>query len=166
MRYLLLIYGQETDEPPPDDVADASARRLRRVHAPTSGARPLPGRRGADADLDGDDRPGRRRPDLTTDGPFAETKEALGGFYLIEARDLDEAIEIAAKIPGARVGLDRGPPDLGAAGGIRDGRGGRGEAGAAADAPTIAATDRDRRTPPTPSSTACSARSRAGRWPP
>jgi hypothetical protein len=41
---------------------------------------------------------------LTTDGPFAETKEALGGFYLIDARDLDEAIEIAAKIPAARVG--------------------------------------------------------------
>jgi len=41
---------------------------------------------------------------LTTDGPFAETKEALGGFYLIEARDLDEAIETAAKIPAAREG--------------------------------------------------------------
>ena len=41
---------------------------------------------------------------LTTDGPFAETKEALGGFYLIDARDLDEAIEIAAKIPGATHG--------------------------------------------------------------
>jgi hypothetical protein len=39
-----------------------------------------------------------------TDGPFAETKEQLGGFYLIEARDLDEAIEVAAKIPPARVG--------------------------------------------------------------
>jgi hypothetical protein len=41
---------------------------------------------------------------LVTDGPFAETKEALGGFYLIEARDLDEAIEVAAKCPGARTG--------------------------------------------------------------
>lgn len=39
-----------------------------------------------------------------TDGPFAETKEQLGGFYLIEARDLDEAIQLAAKIPPARVG--------------------------------------------------------------
>jgi hypothetical protein len=39
-----------------------------------------------------------------TDGPFAETKEALGGFYLLECRDLDEAIEMAAKIPGARRG--------------------------------------------------------------
>jgi hypothetical protein len=41
---------------------------------------------------------------LTTDGPFAETKEQLGGYYLIEADSLDEAIEWAAKIPGARHG--------------------------------------------------------------
>ena len=39
-----------------------------------------------------------------SDGPFAETKEQLAGFYLIEARDLDEAIALAAKIPPARVG--------------------------------------------------------------
>ena len=40
----------------------------------------------------------------TTDGPFAETKEQLGGYYLIEAADLDEATAIAARIPGARLG--------------------------------------------------------------
>jgi hypothetical protein len=40
----------------------------------------------------------------TTDGPFAETKEQLGGFYLIEARDLNEAIQIASRIPSARTG--------------------------------------------------------------
>ena len=40
----------------------------------------------------------------TTDGPFAETREQLGGFYLIEARDLNEAIQVAAKIPSARIG--------------------------------------------------------------
>jgi hypothetical protein len=39
-----------------------------------------------------------------TDGPFAETKEQLAGFYMIEARDLNEAIQVAAKIPPARVG--------------------------------------------------------------
>lgn len=39
-----------------------------------------------------------------TDGPFAETKEQLGGYFLIEARDLNEAIQIAAKWPGARYG--------------------------------------------------------------
>jgi hypothetical protein len=40
----------------------------------------------------------------TTDGPYAETKEQLGGYYVIEARDLDEAIRVAAKIPGAWIG--------------------------------------------------------------
>jgi hypothetical protein len=41
---------------------------------------------------------------LTTDGPFAETREQLGGYYLIEAKDLDTALAIAAKIPSARYG--------------------------------------------------------------
>jgi len=41
---------------------------------------------------------------VTTDGPFIEAKEALGGFYLVEARDLDEAIELAAACPGAKYG--------------------------------------------------------------
>jgi hypothetical protein len=40
----------------------------------------------------------------TTDGPFAETKEQLGGYYLINAKDLNEAIQVASKIPGARIG--------------------------------------------------------------
>ncbi len=41
---------------------------------------------------------------LTTDGPFAGTKEALGGYYVFEAESLDEAIELAARIPAARLG--------------------------------------------------------------
>jgi hypothetical protein len=41
---------------------------------------------------------------VVTDGPFAETKEALGGFYLLDCRDIDEAIEMAAKIPSAKRG--------------------------------------------------------------
>jgi hypothetical protein len=41
---------------------------------------------------------------VVTDGPFAETREQLGGYYLIEAKDLDEAIAIGARIPSARVG--------------------------------------------------------------
>ena len=40
----------------------------------------------------------------TTDGPFAETKEQLGGFYLINAGDLNEAVQVASKIPSARLG--------------------------------------------------------------
>ena len=41
---------------------------------------------------------------LVTDGPYAETKEALGGYYLLDVKDLDEALELAAKIPGAQWG--------------------------------------------------------------
>src|SRR5215475_5390899 len=55
---------------------------------------------------------------LTTDGPFAETREQLGGFFLVEAKDLDEAIKLAADVPGARMGsievrpiLPTPPPD-------------------------------------------------------
>lgn len=44
------------------------------------------------------------RDDVVTDGPFAETKEQLAGFYMVEARDLNEAIQVAARIPPARVG--------------------------------------------------------------
>jgi hypothetical protein len=104
MRYLLLIYTRETDEAPPDDVAAAShaaygaftadikARGLFQAGealTPTSTATTV---RLVDGEV------------VATDGPFAETKEALGGFYLIEARDLDEAIEVAAKIPAAAFG--------------------------------------------------------------
>jgi hypothetical protein len=41
---------------------------------------------------------------LTSDGPFAETKEQIGGYYLIDCKDLDEAIEVASKVPSARHG--------------------------------------------------------------
>jgi hypothetical protein len=49
------------------------------------------------------------RGDIVTDGPFAETKEALGGFYLIEARDLDHAIEIAKLCPAPFGGVEVRP---------------------------------------------------------
>jgi hypothetical protein len=105
MRYLLLIYTEEQlDAPPQDDVAmeelnaydaftnEVKARGLyeagEALH-PTSSATTV---RVRDGQI------------VTTDGPFAETKEALGGFYMVKARDLDEAIELAAKIPGAKHG--------------------------------------------------------------
>jgi hypothetical protein len=104
MRYLLLIYGQEPTDAAPDDAMasemDAyNAFSLDMVERgifqagealhPTSAATTVRVRDGRT---------------LTTDGPFAETKEQLGGFYLIEAGDLDEAIELAARIPGATHG--------------------------------------------------------------
>ena len=59
---------------------------------------------------------------ITTDGPFAETKETLGGFYLVEAADLDEAIAFAAMIPGAKHGCIEVRPvwDYGAATGAEE----------------------------------------------
>jgi hypothetical protein len=41
---------------------------------------------------------------VTSDGPFAETREQLGGYYIVEARDLDEALGLAARVPSARIG--------------------------------------------------------------
>ena len=49
----------------------------------------------------------------TSDGPFAETKEQIGGYFVVDCKDLDEAIEIAAKIPGRPIGYDRSEADLG-----------------------------------------------------
>ena len=56
------------------------------------------------ADEQCDDRPDPRRQDDDDRRPFAETKESLGGYYQIEAKDLDEALELAAACPGAKWG--------------------------------------------------------------
>ena len=104
MRYLLLIYGQELEEAPPDDVAAASHAAYAAFSAdvkarglflagealtPTSTATTV-------RVVNGET--------VTTDGPFAETKEQLGGYYLIECENLDQAIEAASKIPTAANG--------------------------------------------------------------
>jgi hypothetical protein len=104
MRYLLLIYTEETDAAPPPDVAEASHIAYAEFTAdikrrglfqagealtPTSTATTV-------RVVDGET--------VATDGPIAETKETLGGFYLVEAADLDEAIAYAAMIPGAKRG--------------------------------------------------------------
>jgi hypothetical protein len=104
MRYALLIYTAEpTEQTPSDAMADEFAR----YNAFTEHLRARGAYEAGEA-LDSTStattvrvRDGRT---LTTDGPFAETKEALGGFYLLEAADLDEAIAYAAMIPGARHG--------------------------------------------------------------
>ncbi len=104
MRYLLLIYGEETDEAPPPDVAAAShaayaqfTADIKRSGAFQAGEALTPTSTATTVRVvDGET--------VATDGPFAETKEALGGFYLIEARDLDEAIAWAARIPAAAFG--------------------------------------------------------------
>jgi hypothetical protein len=104
MRYLLLIYTAEPTQPPAAQVmederngyaaftADIRERGLMQAGEalePTSTATTVRVQDGRT---------------VTTDGPYAETKEALGGFYLVNARDLDEAIELAARIPAAKHG--------------------------------------------------------------
>jgi hypothetical protein len=102
MQYLLLIYSAESDEGNQDQAklmadygtftqgivqsgAFKSADRLKPVNTATTVKI-------------------RDGKTLTTDGPFAETREQLGGYYLVEAKDLDEATAIAAKIPTAKYG--------------------------------------------------------------
>lgn len=104
MRYLLLIYTAEPTGSGPSDEAmaefaeydvftqwtrDNGMFQAGEALHPTTAATTIQVREGRT---------------ITTDGPYAETKEALGGFYLIQARDLDEAIDAAARIPGARHG--------------------------------------------------------------
>jgi len=104
MQYLVLIYSEEPAAPPDAERVggvmveyDAYSKLLRDRGAfvagdalwPTSSATTIRVRDGQT---------------LTTDGPFAETKEALGGYYQIEAKDLDEALQLAAACPGAKWG--------------------------------------------------------------
>ena len=105
MKYMLLIYGDETAMAKLNEAARAALFRdygqfsegIRKSGNFLAGAplRPTPTATTVRV------REGKR---LVTDGPFAETREQLGGYYLVEAKDLDEAIAIAARIPGARTG--------------------------------------------------------------
>jgi hypothetical protein len=104
MRYALLIYTAEPTEQPP---AEAMAAEMDAYNAFSAHIRERGAYEAGEA-LDSVTtattvrvRDGRT---LTTDGPFAETKETLGGFYIVEAADLDAAIAYAAMIPGARHG--------------------------------------------------------------
>ncbi len=105
MKYLLLIYG---DNSAPMDPAQPETKEIleayatfndeingRGIHLGSNALQPISTAttvRVRDGDV------------LVTDGPFAETKEALGGYYLVECADLDEALEVASKIPGAMFG--------------------------------------------------------------
>ena len=102
MKYLLLIYGDELalSETERQDCYAESMQLARDLHSNGQylGANPLhPTAMATSVRV----RDGKR---LVTDGPFAETREQLGGYFLIDAKDLDDAIDIAGRIPGARVG--------------------------------------------------------------
>lgn len=105
MKYAMLIYTSETEEAKmtpaeqeanmgayyafTNEISEAGVNKGGEALMPTSMATTVRVRDGKT---------------VTSDGPFAETKEQLGGFYLIDCNDLDEAISYAAKIPGAQVG--------------------------------------------------------------
>jgi hypothetical protein len=105
MRYALLIYANEQDWATQTeeqsqaqfqgymaftkDIVDRGMQQAGEALQPTSTATTVRVKNGET---------------VTTDGPFAETKEQLGGFYIVECKDLDEAIEVAARIPDARGG--------------------------------------------------------------
>jgi hypothetical protein len=102
MKYMLLIYTPESAWTDPDrqKCYAESLELTQELHAKGQylAAAPLqPVSTATSVQV----REGKR---LVTDGPFAETREQLGGYFLVEAQDLDEAIEIAGRIPGARKG--------------------------------------------------------------
>lgn len=104
MRYALLIYTTEPTEAPTADVMQAVMDGYNAFgdHIKARGA--FQAGEALDSVTTATTVRVRDGKTLTTDGPFAETKEALGGFYIVEAADLDEAIGYAAMIPGAQQG--------------------------------------------------------------
>ena len=122
MRYAVLIYDSETADPNPAPLdPQVRAETTATYNAYTTMLRDRGAYVGGEALQPVTTATTVRVRDgetLTTDGPFAETKEALGGFYLIDARDLDEALALAAQCPGARYGSIEVRPiyDFGAAG--------------------------------------------------
>jgi hypothetical protein len=100
MQYLLLIYGAETGNDNSPEVHNAYGEFTQGIVQ--SGH--MRGGNALQASTTATTVKVRDGKTLTTDGPFAETREQLGGYYLIEAKDLDEAAAIAARIPGAKSG--------------------------------------------------------------
>jgi hypothetical protein len=104
MRYLILIYENEATTPQ-DESEFAKwfdyTERLKASGCYVSGEALLPTSTATTVRKQGD-------KVLTTDGPFAETKEQLGGFYLVDCKDLDEALKWAAEIPS----VGRGPVEV------------------------------------------------------
>lgn len=95
MKYMLLIHETTPGDPSPEDLPDYMA--IAQAPGTLGGAQLQPPDTATTVRV----QDGRT---LTTDGPFAETKEQLGGYFLIEADHLDAAIEIAGRIPAARHG--------------------------------------------------------------
>lgn len=101
MKYALLIYGPAEDGPSPEEQAAAHPRWMTYtqelldagVHAGGAALQPI------DTATTLRERDGQR---VVTDGPFAETKDLLGGFYIVDVPDLDAALDWAARLPNMR----------------------------------------------------------------
>jgi hypothetical protein len=105
MRYVMLIYGNENPGATPSQAEqDAEMEAYNTFTQEVSERGILLGGEALHPTTSATTVHVRDNKVLTTDGPFAETKEQLGGFYMLECKNLDEAIEYAAKIPGARHG--------------------------------------------------------------
>jgi hypothetical protein len=108
MRYMLLIHQGTTPLPGSDAWERLSAEDKGAVYADYRAINETPGVTPADVQMQPPETATTVRVQdgttLTTDGPFVETKEALGGYLFFEADDLDAAIELAARIPAARMG--------------------------------------------------------------
>lgn len=105
MQYLLLIYGTESNAPDPASPVMAAA--MKEYGEFTQAINESGNFKGGNRLRPASDATSVRVRDgktLLTDGPFAETAEQLGGYYLIEAPNLDDAIAIGARIPGAKWG--------------------------------------------------------------
>ena len=107
MKYMLLIHQGTTPTPPSEEWDRLADDEKARIYADYKGLNETPGvtpglqMQAPDTATTVRVQDGRT---LTTDGPFAELKEAIGGYLFFEADDLDAAIEVAARIPAARLG--------------------------------------------------------------
>jgi hypothetical protein len=108
MKYMLLIHQGDTPVPGTEDWEKLSADEQKQVYADYQAINQTPGVTPAGQQLAAPETATTVRVEggetLTTDGPFASVKEALGGWLLFQADDLDAAIELAARIPAARMG--------------------------------------------------------------
>ena len=101
MKYILLIHHEEAiDEDERKPLLEESVQLANQLHKKGQylDAAPL---QPTSATISVKVRNGKRQ---VTDGPFAETREQIGGYFLIDAKDIDEAVDIAGRIPGARIG--------------------------------------------------------------
>lgn len=105
MQYLLLIYSAEAAEPKPGTPEfNAHLQAYGEYTKEVQEKGLMQGANALDSVSTATTVRVRGGKTETTDGPFAETKETLGGYYLLDCKDLDQAIEYAAKIPSAKLG--------------------------------------------------------------